>query len=195
MTQKEQITDLKPGGRSMLFPETHPGLPVPEWAAPDQTSSPASSLPDRPAGLSECSGFPPLLLPPVYHQISVYAAQIPRLPSWVGDTAVTCDYLGLRLQKHGLAILWLHLCFHWSTLLGGGLSRQRVRKLNEEQFATFAKTPSVQQVRQNLRLREKRRFENALWLLYFNCLWFLFHWGAKCCQWVHLWFRNKQASY
>lgn len=130
-------------------------------------------------------------------KIHVYTAQIPGLPSWVGRThaAVTCDYLSLHLQKHGLPILWLHLCFHWPALFGGGLSRQRVRKLHEEQLVIFAKAPSVQQVRQNLRLRERRRFENGLWLLYFNFLRFLFYWRAKCCQWTLLWFRNKQASY
>lgn len=185
MTQKQgNNTDVKPGGKSMLFPETHPGLLAPEWAVPGQTSSPASSPADRPAGLSDCSSCHQLLLP-VYHIMNVSHSTNPRaaLLSWTHSS--NCDYLSLHLQQHGLPILWLHLCFHWSPLSGGGLSRQRVRKLHEEQLVTFAEAPSVQQVRQNLRLRERRRFENGLWLLYFNFLWFLFYWRQKRCQRTH----------
>lgn len=155
-----------------MFPETHPGSLDPVWAVPDQTSSPASSLPDRPAGLSDCSSFLLLLLLPVYHWINVYMAQTFRQGN-------NCHYLSLRLQKHRLAILWLHLRFHRSVLFGGGLPGQRVRKLHKEQLVPFAQTPSVQQVRQNLRLGERRRFENGLWLLDFNFLGLLFYWRGE----------------
>lgn len=97
-----------------------------------------------------------------------------RSASWAGTPH--SDYLGLHLQEHGLAVLRLHLCFHRPALFGGGLPGQRVRQLHEEQLLASAQRPAVQQVGQNLGLRQRRRFVNGLWLLYFNLLWLLFYW-------------------
>lgn len=88
----------------------------------------------------------------------------------------TCSvYLWLSLQKHGLPVLRLHLGFYRLVLLGGRLAGQRVGQLDEEQLLRFAQAPSVQQVRENFRLRERRTFESGFSLFYLHFLWLLFH--------------------
>lgn len=84
-------------------------------------------------------------------------------------------YLGLCLQQHRLAVLWLHFRLHWPVLYGRGLARQRVGELHEEQLVAFAEAPLVQQVGQNLGLWEWRRLKNCFCLLYFRFLWLLFY--------------------
>lgn len=79
---------------------------------------------------------------------------------------MTFNYLRLRFQEDRLTVLRFHLSFYWLVLLGRWLARQCVGQLYEEQLLTFAQTPLVKKIRQNIRLREWRRLKGSLSLLY-----------------------------
>lgn len=158
-----------------MFPETHQGSPAPVWAAPGQTSGPASFQQDPPSDLADCSCcLHPC--PPVWNTNTTEPIRTLHHPYRGPKRGLQLYiYLGFCLQKHRLPVLRLHLCFHWLVIFGGRLARQRIGQLNEDQLLRFAQAPSMQQVRENFGRGNRRRPESRLSLLYFNFLRFLFH--------------------
>ncbi|TNN57273.1 hypothetical protein EYF80_032532 [Liparis tanakae] len=102
--------------------------------------------------------------------------QLPHktLPQVFQIAVVVFSFL-LLSKKHRLSILRLHLRFHRPVLLSRRLSGQRVGHLHEEHFLAFTQTPSMQQLRKNFRLRERRGPESSFRLLDFSFLLLLFY--------------------